>query len=184
MTILLLLCDSLGRAQKKLFSEDRTATIKQQNHLLYVTLIFGFFLLQVILVKCYLLNGSLDTSQTLLRLWVNGIRAPYITFCTAIMDYREAHTAAAHAVQLQFLSLTESFWRDSSLCSEMTHSWSQLEVGAVELIYPGSQRKPIRFLNVWPLQTAFVSCFIQKLEGDLLHPPELLRSYRTGRSSP
>lgn len=126
MTILFLLCDSLGRAQKKLFSEDRTATIKQRNHLLYVALIFVFFFkLQVILVKCCLLNGSSDTSQTLLRLLVNGIRAPYssfITFCTAIMDYRDARTAVAQAVQPEFLSLTESFWRDSSLCSEMTHA--------------------------------------------------------------
>lgn len=101
-----------------------------------------FFKLQVILVKCCLLNGSSDTSQTLLRLLVNGIRAPYssfITFCTAIMDYRDARTAVAQAVQPEFLSLTESFWRDSSLCSEMTHAWSQLEVGAVELGYPGSR---------------------------------------------
>lgn len=42
----------------------------------------------------------------------------------------------------------------------------------------------IRFVHVWPLQPAFVSCFIQQLEGDLLHPLELLRSYKAGRGSP
>lgn len=137
--------------------------------------------------KMHPVNGSSDASQILLWLLVNGIRAPcssFITFCTAVMDYRGSHCCSSGCIaaseSIHVFHRLFVFWVDTPLCSEVIHAWCQLRVGAVKWSCLCCLREPMMCVNEWPLPPGFVYCLVWQGEGDVLHPKEVGR----GRGSP